>query len=190
MKKLIVLSIACSLSSMTVLAEEPSFSFLEGGYANGESDTGFLLRGNAELSSNFFLNLGMEWYEDDNDSFEFGYDYIGLGYKHLLDDTTAVYGLINLAELSSEAQVGPVNVGVDSSGIEYGVGVRKQITDYTQVYGQITRIDLENDINGNVFNLGLKQSIMPNLAAYAEVKRYHDSDEPSNEFGIGISYNF
>lgn len=190
MKKLVALSIACSLCSLTALAKEPSFNLLEGGYANGESDSGFLLRGNAELNQNFFLNLGTEFYEDDVDDFEYRYDYIGLGFKHMINDSTAVYGLLNLVELSTEGTEEFVSISADFSGIEYGIGVRKQVGDMTQVYGQISRLDAENDIDGNVFNVGLRQSLLPNVAAYAEAKHYRDSDDSSNEFGVGISYNF
>lgn len=190
MKKLVALSLACSLCSLNVMAKEPSFNFVEGGYFNGEADSGLLLRGNAELGNNLFLNLGSEWYEDENDTADFNFSYLGLGYKHQLDSNTSLYGLFNIVEFSVEAESGPITISGSNTGYEYGLGVRSQLTDMTQVYGQISHIDFGEGEDGNVLNAGVRQAILPNLAAYAEVKRSLDSEDDSNEFGIGLTYNF
>ncbi len=187
MKKLIATSVLAALTSLSAVADQPSFNFVEGGYSDFESDIvdadGLAIRGNAELTDNIFILAGYETLSADGYDLDANQISLGMGYKFALNDNTALYTQLSYSNYSYDSNVLDVD---DDDGYEIGIGARSQISNQTQLYGELTHIDIDSFVTTEL-TLGLRQNFTKQFGAYVEARV---DDAETDGVGIGLSYNF
>lgn len=194
MKKLIATSVLAAITSLSAVADEPSFNFVEGGYSDYEFDDsldadGLLLRGNAELSKDFFVAASFESLSSSINVLGQNIDIdaeqllLGLGYKMPISNSTTAYTTLSYMDVTLDSNVSD---SASEDGYQVGLGIRSQLSKETQAYGEVTHNALD-DSTSTGLSVGLRQSFTDNLGAYVEAKM---DDFEGSGFGVGLSYNF
>ncbi len=191
MKKLLVVgAILSAFSAQSVLAEQPSFSYIEGGYSRMDTDgfnedaDGYILRGSAEVADMVYLNGS---YSDTsretilNDDIDLKIKSIGVGLKFPIGSSTAIFTEANYLD----AKVSVQNDSDTEDGYEVSVGLRSMVSDSTELYGKLTNTEFDSTFSS--MTVGAKQYFTDNIGVFAEYTR---NDFDTQNVNVGVSYKF
>lgn len=191
MKKLLIIGAMLSaFSAQSVLADQPSFTYIEGGYSRMDTDgfdkdaDGYILRGSADVSDMVYLNSS---YSDisrktiANGDVDLKIKSIGLGLKFPIDENTAFFTEANYLD----AKVNSRTYSDTEDGYELSVGLRSMVSDSTELYGKLTNTKF--DSNFSSMTVGAKQYFTDNIGVFAEYTR---NDFDTQNVNIGVSYKF
>ncbi len=189
MKKLIATGIIAALSSLSAMAAEPSFNFVEGGYADwdigdGVKPDGFKIRGNFELNENFFLKGSYESLSQSG--VDLNTAIVGVGYKFPVSGNTALYTHASYLDFETDSPSNDPGDNIDEDGYQLGLGVRSQISKLTQLYGEVTHYNVDS-YSLTELTVGVRQNFTDNFGAYLEASV---DDDEGNRAGIGLRVNF
>lgn len=183
-KTLLSIAALTSLTTGYTVAEEPSFTYVEGGYSDIEEFNGYIVRGSFELNDNIYFTGSYNDITADESGFadiDFRFITAGVGYKTLVSDNTAIYAEVNYAD--SEIESGSFSESED--GHKAALGVRSMITDSTEFYGEIANLKIE-DTTTRV-TVGAKQYFTDNFGVFAEYAR---NDFETDIYNLGVSFKF
>lgn len=144
MKKHFALAVLLAAASFAASAGELSYSYIEGGYANVEIDTGdalagdvdfdgFQIRGSAAVSESFYLHGGYGNVTNDEAGVDIDFSeiQIGVGYRHGLSDRADL--ITELSYIKQEIDFDGFG-SVDADGGRISVGVRGLMADNFEGY--------------------------------------------------------
>ncbi len=150
MKKSLVASMLV-LSPFTVMADEPSYNYVEGGYYQLDLDDaefkGYQLRGSLAFSENLYGRLGY-WAADDtftvfntNIDVDLSELSAGLGFKTPVGANTTVHTYADLVQSRIDVE------GNDDSETDYrlGFGLRSNVAESVELFSDITWTDYDVD---------------------------------------------
>lgn len=189
MKKLglvVALSAVIGLASTASMAAEtsPSFDFVTGSYINLDADGTHIGGAQIDYSQSFgenFFGYGFGRYlskgDIDNTSLA-----VGLGYKHHIGSSTAVYGVLGFAY----DDVSWGSMGESDTGYIVSAGVRHVIGKAFEIDVNVQHVDLWDDTEQN-YTVSGKYYINPVWAVQAGYT-YVDGD--NSLMSLGLSYNF
>ncbi|MCO7224668.1 hypothetical protein [Pleionea sp. CnH1-48] len=185
MKKLFALSAIALLSTGAALAEQPSYDFVEFGYAELDEADGFVLRGNAEINDHFYFNGGYQILsQDSNDLDEVK---IGIGFKMPVTSNTSFFAHVDYLDWEFDNNAGSAS----GDGFEIGAGVRSNVRAGTELFAELSRKDgdIESvDLEETYLTLGLRQSFNKNFGGFAEY--FVGEGDDNDGFRLGIQYSF
>ncbi|MEE4245808.1 MAG: hypothetical protein V2I33_10370 [Kangiellaceae bacterium] len=180
MKKLLLATGLVALSTINVLADEPSFDFVEGGYADNYDADGFLLRFNATVNNDFFLAGSYESVGEN--SVDLNTTVLGVGYQIESFGNASLYTQLSYLDLEIDTPFGSAS----EDGYQLGLGYRNQVSKETQLYSELNH----KSIDGNGLTelaIGVRQNFTDEFAAFVELKA---DDFDNDGFSIGLNYNF
>lgn len=178
-KKLLTVA-ALAVTTFSAVAENPSFNYLDVGYANWDFDNagnvdGFEIKGSGEINENFYIAGDYTRISESGDDIDLAT--LGLGYKYNYTDSSTFFAELDYASLNP-------NFGGSESGYEVTVGVRSMITNEFELNGAVEYLDINGDSTSLV--LGGAYNFTSNFGAYANYKFESDI----NRYAVGLRYNF
>ena len=194
-KSLLCLAAAATLSSGAAIADQPSYSYIDGGYARADIDdfglkpSGIFLRGSTELGDNWFIQAGYESLDDDSGLIDVdadGYN-LGIGFKTGLGDSSSFH--ITLDYVDAEVDVSHDYLGsgsADEDGYAIGLGVRGNVSENFELNARIDYVDFDID-DSTSYGIGALWNISD---AFGIVLEYSADDDSNNEFRIGGRFSF
>lgn len=163
MKKHLALAVALAIAPFAASADGLDYTYVEGGYANVEIDTGentvgkidfdgVQIRGSAAISEAFYLLGGYGDVSDDdfNSGIDFSELQLGLGYRHGLSERADL--VTEVSYLRQEFDANGFGSS-DASGGRVSVGVRGLLADNFEGYvkGSYTDGgDFDGDFSGTI----------------------------------------
>jgi len=193
MKKNIIAALIGLAFSQSVMAERPSFNYLEGGPTSMEHDTvegdfgGFEIIGSYELPDNFFV--AARYMQTDDLGIDMINKFVGIGYHYKLYTDTVLTIQLDAAEVT----FGQQNAGeFVEKGFQWSVGVKSQITDALEVelVGRVLDADQVDDEFGyyrpNFLVLGAHYKVVDDFSIYFDIEAGSDSER--TVFGIRYDY--
>ncbi len=181
-----ILTITALLTiSAAVLAETPSYNYIEGSYQRVDLDIdfgpsvdgdGFGIGGSYELAENWHIFAGYSTI-----GFDFDIDLnelaVGAGYHADISDNTSFYA--NLAYVSAEIDV--VGFGsVDDNGYGVMVGLRGMVTDRVELDGSLSYVDLGDGADGTALGGSALYAFSDSLSAGVTL----GFDEDTTTYGL------
>lgn len=177
------------------MAEVPSFSFVEVGSTELESDivagdfSGFEIAASYELKDNFFLTGKHITTKDDATDLELETTTLGLGYQYFLGDSTTLFMHLDFAGVVFDRE----NAGrFDEQGHQFGIGVKSQLTDRFEVEASLRYLDAgEVDATFGLYNksyalVGVNFMVVDNFSVYAD----YEAEEDGNRAAFGFRYDY
>lgn len=171
--------------SMNLLAESPTFDFVELGYtvvdAEGEAKdfNGYDLRGSYSLGSGFFVA---------GDSFKANLKgsrerrqvvTLGVGYRYLLSNRSTLFGEID------GVIVNPTGNGNHENGYEFTAGVRSNLNHWLELKAAIQYLDTKT-YSLTTYVAGATARVTNSFAVYSDV----NFGTNSKRYSVGIRYSF
>jgi len=151
MKKLLLSTLCIAgFSSGTAFAEQaPKWDFVQASYMKVDIDdtdiepSGLAIDGSALVGQDIFVMGTYAALSDDifGTDIDFNTMSLGLGYKHSVNNTTDVYGVLSYEYAEVEAD----GDDIDDSGFGLTAGVRSMVTDQVELSGVISYIDIADD---------------------------------------------
>ncbi len=183
-KSLLSIALLSSLATGYASAEEPSFNYVEGGYSDIEESDGFIVRGSFELNENIYITGSYNDVTDDefDTDIDLSLTTLGVGYKTLLSDTTALYAEINYIDAEVDTDFGSAS----EDGHKAAIGVRSMVTDSTEIYSEIANAN-RLDFTETILTVGAKQYFTDNIGLFAEYSR---NDFETDAYNVGVSFKF
>ncbi len=191
MKKLLIIGAMLSaFSAQAVLADQPSFTYIEGGYSRMDTDgfdedaNGYILRGSADITDIIYLNSSysnMNLETNANSDVDLKIKTIGLGLKFPIGDRTAIFTEANYLDAKTSSRT----YSDTEDGYELSVGLRSMVSDSTELYGKLTNTKF--DSNFSSMTVGAKQYFTDNIGVFAEYTR---NDFDTQNVNVGVSYKF
>jgi opacity protein-like surface antigen len=172
MKKTLLLSSSLLAAlSFSVLAKEPSFNYVEAGFASGfKSDDadGFELATNIDIDSSFYFTADITSKDLKSKTEKYSHDVygLGIGYKFALDGKTTLFSHIDYlkSKISGKKsrryhqQNGKNSINIiqtknektKGNGYRFGVGIKSSISEQLQVSAEIryNHINFKNGRSG------------------------------------------
>lgn len=190
--KLLTTAILTATLALPAFAEQPSFTYVEGGYTESDDDlSGFIVRGKAAITENLYLTGSYSLESDDEVEDYLGGDAeqdtlrVGIGANAPISDTTAVYGQIEYIDVSAEVDNQYFTAEASEDGYIASVGLRSMVADMTEVYGEIGTFDV---VEQQTFaSIGVRQGFTQNLGVFAE---YTARDDDTSGYSVGVSVKF
>jgi hypothetical protein len=111
---------------------------------------GFGVSGTKLITPNLFIAGGLATTSEDDTVLDTTFNELslGLGYRHALNNTTDVYGVISFEDLEAET-----DFGSDSeNGYGLKAGIRSMVTPKVELAGEIAYVDIE-DIDDVTFSI-------------------------------------
>ena len=188
-KNLIAAVVTSALVSPIALADTPSYSYFEGGYAIYDESPleakGLYIAGSVEAGENFFLNFDYAPLEGELSGFSGDFDFdsksFGFGYKSDINDTTNWFASYSIGSWGIESE------DVDVNTIR--VGLRSQLTENFELNGSIASHDLEFENQDNSetgFQVGMAYQMSETLQFTADYESIDDLDIMT--FGLRMNF--
>lgn len=184
MKKHLALAVALAIAPFAASADGLDYTYVEGGYANVEIDTGDALvgdldfdgvqiRGSAAISESFYLLGGYGSVSNDDYSMDVDFTELqfGLGYRHGLSDRADL--ITEVSYLRQEIDFDGFG-SEDASGGRVSVGLRGLLADNFEGYvkGSYTDGgDFDGDFSGT---LGAQFKFTPTWGVVGEIEAGDD----------------
>lgn len=194
-KPLLCLAIIASLSPALAQADQPSYTFVDGGYLRLDLDdisldpTGFFIRGSVELAENWFLQAGYLNADDSTGLIDVEIDQFnfGGGFKTAVGEDTSINVTLNYISAEAEAsyQYGG-SFTEDEDGYGIGAGIRSMLSDSFELNAAIGYSD-SGEADGVEFGVGAVWYVFDNIGILVEAA----SDDDSNrQYMIGGRVRF
>ncbi len=171
-----IASLAAIFACTSVIASEPTYNYIEAGYADYYDADGLLIRGKYAYDKNIFFAGAFESVDDRGA--EVDKLLAGVGYRMPLKGNTSVYGQASLVNWDS--------FSIEEDGFQLGIGYRNQFKHESEFYGELNHINLDN-ITLTEFVVGLRHKLTHDLGAYFEVRM---DDFDNDGFSLGITYKY
>ena len=185
MKKIVSSYILLFALSTNLLADSPSFDFIEYGYTSvnikGESKNfvGYDLRGAYSLGDNFYIG-GDAFNADISGVFvRKQVVTIGLGYRYELSSNTTVY-----TELDGVVW-NPHGGGNHENGPELSVGVKNKVNERLELKAVVEYLNTKS-YKATTFVVGAAFRVFDSFALYSDFNI--DSDD--SRYSVGLRYSF
>ena len=196
MKKHLALAVALAIAPFAASADGLDYTYIEGGYANVEIDTGdalvgeidfdgFQVRGSAAISESFYLLGGYGNVSNDDYSMDVDFSELqfGLGYRHGLSDRADL--VTEVSYLRQEIDFDGFG-SEDASGGRVSVGVRGLLADNFEGYvkGSYTDGgDFDGDFSGT---LGAQFKFTPTWGVVGEI----EAGDDVSKYLVGVRASF
>lgn len=168
-KSLTILSaLAVGSLSFQALADSPNWRYVEGGYANYDTDyedfDGLTISSKYLLENNIFLNA--EYTNVSEDDFDINTTTLGGGYRFVLNGMTDAYVGANFERIDTD--------GGDENGYSVNAGVRSMVLQEVEVMAEVGYYDVyDGDVTMKV---GANYYFAPRWAAGVSFKKMDDAD--------------
>ena len=184
----VMLALVTTIST-PVLAEDMSYTYIQGAYIDTEIDErnfevdgdGVAFSSSAALGDTFFLQADYATQE-----FDFGIDLdqwaVGLGAHLPIASNVDLVGSLNYVRAEVDTNIGDL----DDDGYGVAVGLRSRLTDYFELEGGMNYVDLNDTGDGTSFNVGGRYYFTP---AFALGVGYQVGDDV-NTWTAGFRYEF
>lgn len=166
---------------MSVMASEKSYTFVEGGYVNVDSDAdGAYMRGNYQFGeSGFYLTGKIAHLEVDNTNFDVNDYELGLGYHYTLSDRFDFIGEATRARIDT-------NFG-DANGYRASIGTRFDLTEKFEGLAQLNHYNGQDFTSDNTGTVTARYKFTPLWGVNSGV----EFDNHNNQvYTLGVSASF
>ncbi|MGX5175418.1 hypothetical protein ACUR5C_15465 [Aliikangiella sp. IMCC44653] len=194
MKKLTQLGLLLlGINSVSLLAAEPNFSYVEIGSTEQEYDTlagkfsGYEIAASYQLEDDFFI-VGKAIATEAN-GLDMQTKTIGIGYHYpLLNNTKLILQLDAVGVVFNRPGAGEF----DEQGKQFSIGIKSQLTQWLELEVSARRIDAGQvdaaygDYEIDYTLVGLNFSVTKNFGIYADFETEDDSERVS--FGLRYDY--
>ncbi len=180
MNKKILTGALLSTLSFAVLADNPSFDYIDLGYSNWDADNlssidGFELKGSTSINDNWYI--AGDYNRVSRHGSSLSYSTLGFGYKNNFSDTSTFFAELDYANINPE-------FSSSSNGYEVTIGLRSMVTPQLELKGAVEYID--TDGSNTAFVAGAAYNFTDTIAAYLDYK----VDSDLNRLGVGVRFNF
>lgn len=177
----IIASAVLSCFSFGVMAETPSFNFVEIGYTQLDIDgtsaepDGFEFDYNYLFSDNFYLSA--DYAKVDDSGVDLKMTNLGFGYKSDISNNTAFFAQLDWSKFEIE--------DFDDDGYKASLGLRSSLTKNLEVTAAYEYLDIDDESN-DFYVLGAAYQMNDKFAIYADYKTESDFDQIS----LGLRMDF
>lgn len=186
------LSLICALSAAPVLAEQPSFSYVDTGYRSQEDFSGLDVHASFAVAKYIYLAASYAYLSDSENTYYYGdvdYDVslaeIGIGFKLAIGDSTSLYLQVDGVRADSKSSYAGTSESDDEGGHRETFGVRTMLSDSFELYGDISHLELQESFTEVTF--GLKGYFTKHVGLFAEVYR-NDSEADGHTIGLSVRF--
>ena len=205
MKNIIALSAITAFTAIPTMAEhEPSYDFIQTGFAKNSYDNsninldGIKIGGNFEFNEKLYFNGEYQSTGDEYVNYKTKLEQhlkkftMGIGYKINITPGTSLFAHLNYQDLQFKEKSPYHRVDYNKNGYQLGAGIRSMVTFNTEIYGKLTYADIDYDAIMDL-TVGTRILFNRNFGGYIEYLR-SDSNN-SNDFkyegySLGLSYQF
>lgn len=179
-------------------AEQPSYSYIQAGYAEMELDdtdlepSGYFLNGSYELNEHWFVHGGYIDVDESSGSIDVEANefYAGVGYQHPLGKNSSIHLALAYIEVEAEAENNLLNLSADEDDDAIGVslGLRSNITSHIELNADINYADFDVSDGDEVsLGIGLVWHVVNNVGLVLEA----EGDKDDNRvYQLGIRMTF
>jgi hypothetical protein len=180
MIKKLLTAAAFTVATFSAVAENPSFSYLDLGYANWDIDNagdidGFEIKGSGDINEHFYVAGDYTRLSESGVSIDL--TTLGLGYKNNFSDTSTFFAEVDYASINPE-------FGSSEDGYEVTLGIRSMVTNKLELNGAVEYLDINGDSTSLV--LGSAYNFTEKFGMYAHYKVESDI----NRYALGLRLNF
>jgi len=185
MKRVILASTLTAIGALPAMAATPTFDYVQVGYISdlsGSSDyDGFEIKGNLEISDDFYMNAGFTRTRANASIFDLDLDVItlGLGYKSNISDVSTLFAQVDY--LNADANFNGFNA---DDGYQLGFGVRSNVLDNVELKAAGYYRDLQS--SDAFLQLGTVYRFSTAAGIYLDI----ESDFDETGFNIGLRFSF
>ena len=185
MNKKIITGALLSTLSFAVLADNPSFDYIDLGYSNWDLDNsssinGFEIKGSKLINDNFYIAGDVNRVTNDGNTLTV--TTLGFGYKNNLSDVTSYFAELDYANLNSD-------LSSSNNGYEVTAGFRSMVMPNLELKGALeylyTNSSARNKSN-SAFVVGGVYNFTDTFSTYLDYK----VDADLNRLAVGVRFNF
>ncbi|MFA5633077.1 MAG: outer membrane beta-barrel protein [Porticoccaceae bacterium] len=189
------LTLACvfATASLGVLADQPSYTYVEGGYLRVDPDdisldpTGYYLDGSLAIADNWFVRGGYSDVDDSTGGVKVEMESVdlGIGYKQGLGANSSFHLVASYLEGEVKARGYGGRIKDDADGFALTAGLRSYVVDNLELNADVSYVDVDDD--GLDFGVGAVWYFVPNvgLSLTATI-----DDDSNRSFGAGVRLSF
>jgi len=181
MKRTLLAAAVLSTLSFGVLAETPSFNFVEIGYTQLDIDNtsaepdGLELDFNFELSENYYLSADIT--DFDENGYDMSLTNLGFGFKSEVSDYSTVFAQVDWSQFDGGNRT--------EDGYKLGFGVRSSLTNNLEVTAAYEYLDIDGE-SSDFYLLGAAYKMTDKFSLYSDYKMESDA----NQLSIGVRMAF
>ena len=181
MNKKLLASEVLSVLSFGVLADTPTYDYVEAGYSSVDFEglpalTGFEIKGSHSLSDNFYV--AGDHTNVSKNGFDLRLTTIGLGYNMDVTSNSSFFTELDYASIDADG-------AGNENGYEITTGIRSMLTEKLELKAAVEYLEIDND-DTTSFVFGAAYKIDDSFAVYADYKLESDL----NRIGLGVRFSF
>ncbi|MCK9564224.1 MAG: porin family protein [Bacteroidales bacterium] len=191
--KRVALACVFATASLGVMADQPSYTYVEGGYLRMDPDdisldpTGYYLDGSIAIADNWFLRGGYSDVDDSKGGLKVEAESVdlGVGYKQGLGANSSFHLVASYLEGEVTARGYGSRAKVDDDGFALTAGLRSHVLANLELNADVSYVDVDD--SGVDFGVGAVWYFVPNIGLSLNL---NVDDDSNSSFGAGVRLSF